>query len=57
MPLYRTQPGVSIDDLVAMLESRGEEIISVLPAANTGTDGFTVITRPMLRVVTNLETR
>ncbi len=43
MPVYRTGPDVSLDDLIARVESDGEQIVQVL-VAKTGGE-FTVITR------------
>lgn len=53
MPLYRTDPGVTLDDLVAILESRGEEILSLQRQHD---EGWLVVTKPMLRIVTNFGT-
>ena len=58
MPIYRTDPGVTLEDLVAALESRGEEIVSVAKTDATMIDSgdreWVIITRPMLRIVSNL---
>jgi len=50
MPLYRTSPGVSLDDLIGAIESRGEDIVNVTKTD----DEWVVITKPMLRIVSNL---
>jgi len=50
MPLYRTEPGVTIEDLISMIESRGEEVVSV----SSKSDDWVVVTKPMLRIRTNL---
>ena len=42
MPVYRTGPDVSLDDLVAQLEADGEHIIQVLMARD---GNFTVVSR------------
>ena len=52
MPLYRTAPDVSIDDLLAQIEASGEELVGT--PAYTGID-WVVFTRPARRPET--ETR
>ena len=51
MPIYRTGPGIALDDLVNHIESRGEEIVSV---THLGEGEWTIITKPMLRIMSNL---
>ena len=36
MPLYRTGPDVSIDDLVEAAEARGEKILQAIPRQENG---------------------
>jgi len=44
---------VNVEDLVAAIESRGEEIVT---AQKSQDDQWVVITKPMLRVITNFAT-
>ncbi len=41
MPIYRTGPDVSLDDLVATTEASGERIVQIIPRQN---NGFIVVT-------------
>lgn len=45
MPVYRTSPDVSLDDLIAKCESGGERVIQVLLHKK---GQFTVVTQPRL---------
>lgn len=42
MPVYRTGPDVSFDDLIASIEEKGEKIVQILP--RQGRDSFIVVT-------------
>ena len=43
MPVYQTGPDRSIDDVMAAIDSRGEEVVQVI--ARQGRDSFLVFTK------------